>query len=87
MPLPQWAERLRSVPRRVGEMAPLQEDLPKRIALAHEWFTPRSTGGAELVVHAIDALLCSLDRAPQLAALVDGESSRSQLVLALRPPA
>ena len=57
-------------------MAPLQENLPKRIALAHEWFTPRSTGGAELVVQAIDALLCSLDRSPQLAALVDGESSR-----------
>jgi len=38
-------------------MAPEKQDLPRRIALAHEWFTPRSTGGAELVVQAIDALL------------------------------
>ena len=58
-------------------MAPAKEDLPQRIALAHEWFTPRSTGGAELVVQAIVALLSGLDRTPQLAALVDGESSRS----------
>ena len=57
-------------------MAPAKEDLPRRIALAHEWFSPRSTGGAELVVQAIDALLCSLHRTPQLAALVDGESAR-----------
>ena len=57
-------------------MAPAKEDLPRRIALAHEWFTPRSTGGAELVVQAIDALLTAADRQPQLAALVDGESRR-----------
>ena len=50
--------------------------LPRRITLVHEWFTPRSTGGAELVVEAIDTLLTDLGRQPQLAALVDGESSR-----------
>ena len=50
--------------------------LPRRIALVHEWFTPRSSGGAELVVQAIDALLTAADRQPQLAALVDGESRR-----------
>jgi glycosyltransferase involved in cell wall biosynthesis len=48
-------------------MAPL----PVRTALVHEWFSPRSVGGAELVVHQIDALL-----QPQLFALVDGESAR-----------
>ena len=58
-------------------MAPEKQDLPRRIALAHEWFTPRSTGGAELVVQAIDALLQQRGIEPQLAALVDGESSRT----------
>ncbi|MBM5806812.1 MAG: glycosyltransferase family 4 protein [Cyanobacteria bacterium M_surface_10_m2_179] len=48
-------------------------NLPGPAALVHEWFTPRSVGGAELVVQQLDALL---DR-PQLAALVDGESGRS----------
>ena len=57
-------------------MAPQKQGLPRRIALAHEWFTPRSTGGAELVVEAIDALLQQQGIVPQLAALVDGESSR-----------
>ena len=42
------------------------------IALVHEWFTPRSVGGAELVVQELDALL----QQPQLFALVDGESRR-----------
>ena len=56
-------------------MAPQKQGLPRRIALAHEWFTPRSTGGAELVVEAIDALLQQQGIVPQLAALVDGESS------------
>ena len=50
------------------------DDLPRRIALVHDWFTPRSTGGAELVVQAVDRLLQRLDREPQLASLVDGES-------------
>jgi len=41
-------------------------------ALVHEWLTPRSVGGAELVVRELDALL----QQPQLFALVDGESRR-----------
>ncbi len=56
-------------------MAPEMHSLPRRIALAHEWFTPRSTGGAELVVQAIDELLQKRGVQPDLAALVDGESS------------
>jgi len=46
--------------------------LPGPVALVHEWFTPRSVGGAELVVRELDALLAQ----PQLHALVDGESRR-----------
>ena len=42
---------------------------PFPTALVHEWFSPRSVGGAELVVREMDALL-----SPQLFALVDGES-------------
>ena len=49
-------------------------DLPQRIALVHEWFTPRSVGGAEQVVDTIDQWLTSQGRKPDLAALVDGES-------------
>ena len=45
---------------------------PTPVALVHEWFTPRSVGGAELVVRELDALL----ERPQLHALVDGESRR-----------
>ena len=65
-------------------MAPMPSDLPKRVALVHDWFTPRSSGGAELVVEAIDRLLIALERQPQLAALVDGESRRSGSWLAGR---
>ena len=57
-------------------MDPAEEDLPQRIVLAHEWFTPRATGGSELVVQAIDSLLREQGIVPQLAALVDGESTR-----------
>ena len=57
-------------------MPPAPDALPRRIALVHEWFTPRSSGGSEQVVQAIDALLTAVDRQPQLAALVDGESRR-----------
>jgi glycosyltransferase involved in cell wall biosynthesis len=57
-------------------MAPMPPDLPQRLALVHDWFTPRSSGGAELVVEAIDRQLTALGRQPQLAALVDGESRR-----------
>ena len=46
--------------------------LPAPVALVHEWFTPRSVGGSELVVRELDALL----EQPQLYALVDGESRR-----------
>ena len=53
-------------------------DLPSRIALVHEWFSPRSVGGAEQVVDAIDQLLTARGRRPELAALVDGESMRPQ---------
>ena len=44
---------------------------PQRIALVHEWFSPRSVGGAEQVVRVVDSLLRSLGCEPQLAALVD----------------
>ncbi|QEY33232.1 glycosyltransferase family 4 protein [Synechococcus sp. RSCCF101] len=45
--------------------------LPDRIALVHEWFTPRSVGGSEQVVQALDQFLNA-----DLFALVDGESTR-----------
>ena len=45
---------------------------PFPTALVHEWFSPRSVGGAELVVREMDALLN-----PRLFALVDGESRRA----------
>ena len=51
--------------------------LPGPIALVHEWFSPRSQGGAELVVRELDALLSGHGRRPQLFALVDGESRRA----------
>ncbi|MFM8604165.1 MAG: glycosyltransferase family 4 protein, partial [Cyanobium sp.] len=51
--------------------------LPGSIALVHEWFTPRSVGGAELVVRELDSLLGSQGRSPSLFALVDGESRRA----------
>ena len=51
-------------------------DLPQRIALVHEWFTPRSVGGAEQVVDVVDRWLSAQGRRPDLAALVDGESVR-----------
>ncbi|APD47398.1 glycosyltransferase [Synechococcus sp. CS-602] len=53
--------------------------LPSSIALVHEWFTPRSVGGAEQVVRELDQLLH-----PQLFALVDGESRRPESWLAGR---
>ena len=58
-------------------MPPLKDQLPSRVALVHEWFTPRSVGGAELVVQALDGLLQEQGCSPQLAALVDGESTRA----------
>ena len=62
----------------------LTDELPQRVALVHEWFSPRSTGGAELVVEAIDQWLAEVGRRPQLAALVDGESRRASSWLAGR---
>jgi glycosyltransferase involved in cell wall biosynthesis len=59
--------------------------LPGPIALVHEWFTPRSVGGAELVVQEFDDLLSSLGRRPDLFALVDGESRRPGSWLEGRP--
>jgi glycosyltransferase involved in cell wall biosynthesis len=50
--------------------------LPAAIALVHEWFSPRSQGGAELVVRELDALLGRHGLRPTLYALVDGESRR-----------
>lgn len=49
-------------------------DLPARIALVHDWLTPRSVGGAEQVVDVIDQFLAARGCTPDLAALVDGES-------------
>ena len=57
-------------------MAQEMQGLPRRVALAHEWFTPRSSGGSELVVKAIDSLLKEQGIEPQLVSLVDGESKR-----------
>ena len=59
--------------------------LPSRIALVHEWFSPRSLGGAELVVREIDALLHRRGSLPSLHALVDGESRRAGSWLTGRP--
>ncbi len=47
------------------------EPLPPSIALVHEWFTPRSSGGSEQVVQQIDHLLERCGRRPDLFALVD----------------
>jgi len=58
--------------------------LPRNIALVHEWFTPRSVGGAEQVVRHIDALLNRLGSPASLYALVDGESRRDGSWLAGR---
>ena len=53
-------------------------DLPRRIALVHEWYSSRSLGGAEKVVQAIDALLLEIGCNAELAALVDDESHRTE---------
>jgi glycosyltransferase involved in cell wall biosynthesis len=49
---------------------------PSPIALVHEWFSPRSVGGAEQVVRELDKLLEAGGEPPHLFALVDGESRR-----------
>lgn len=58
--------------------------LPQPIALVHEWFTPRSVGGSELVARELDAMLTGAGSRPDLFALVDGESRRLQSWLAGR---
>ena len=58
-------------------------DIPKKIALVHEWFSPRSVGGAEQVIRIIDGLISSLGSSAELSALVDGESSVSYTHLTL----
>ena len=58
-------------------MPSASDQFPQRIALVHEWFSPRSVGGAERVVEVVDGLLQRLGCEPQLAALIDAESSRS----------
>ncbi|MFN9630842.1 MAG: glycosyltransferase [Cyanobacteriota bacterium] len=62
----------------------LGASLPPAIALVHEWFTPRSVGGSELVARELDGLLTGLGSPPELFALVDGESQRPQSWLAGR---
>ena len=49
-------------------------DLPSNIALVHEWFTPRSSGGAENVVEVIDDLLSEIASKPELFSLVNEEN-------------
>ena len=57
-------------------MPTASDHFPQRIALVHEWFSPRSVGGAEKVVQEVDSLLRNLGSEPQLAALIDSESCR-----------
>ena len=49
-------------------------DLPDNIAIVHEWFTPRSTGGSENVVQIIDDLLTEIASQPELFSLVNEEN-------------
>ena len=49
-------------------------ELPSNIALVHEWFTPKSAGGAENVVHLIDDLLTEVSSQPELFSLVNEEN-------------
>ncbi len=51
----------------------LSLDLPNNIALVHEWFTPRSRGGAENVVKVIDDLLTEIASPPELFSLINQE--------------
>ncbi len=48
--------------------------LPSKVAIVHEWFTPRSVGGAEQVVQVIDELLLKLGSDTTLYSLVDAQS-------------
>ncbi len=53
-------------------------EVPQSIALVHEWFSPTSVGGAENVVVAIDELLSKKICKPNLFALIEDESHRSE---------
>ena len=48
--------------------------LPGPVALVHEWFSPRSRGGSELVVEQMDETLMAAGQRPDLFALVAGDS-------------
>ena len=50
-------------------------NLPRNIALVHEWFTPKSTGGAESVVEVIDDLLREIAVQPELFSLISQENA------------
>ncbi len=52
-------------------------ELPGKIALVHEWFSPRAVGGAEKVVQAIDEILVSKSCDPQLVALINADVNRT----------
>ena len=58
---------------------------PGPVALVHEWFTPRSVGGSELVVRELDRILTLRGLRPDLHALVDGESRQAGSWLEGRP--
>lgn len=58
---------------------------PGPVALVHEWFTPRSVGGSELVVRELDRILTRRGLRPDLHALVDGESRQAGSWLEGRP--
>ena len=47
--------------------------LPSNIALVHEWFTPKSIGGAEIVVEVIDDLLTEIGSQPDLFSLINDD--------------
>ncbi len=49
-------------------------DLPRNIALVHEWFTPKSKGGSENVVEVIDGLLTEIASQPELFSLINEEN-------------
>lgn len=52
-------------------------ELPRNIALVHEWFSPKYVGGAENVVKEINDILFELGSVVQLFSLVDAESDLS----------
>ena len=51
--------------------------LPAKVAIVHEWFSNKSFGGAEQVVHILDKILTDLIDEPTLFGLVDTLSSKS----------